>query len=410
MRKRAFLALLLTLLFVAGIALGDGAQTALEKGYTLKTTVTCEWNGAGLVTDAAAEDALESVLENSKWVLKAAWPQDGAGRLYSVDWQLMEASVLDWTGMLLDGGWWEQSNLFGGRSVALSDLSALRAADLNARQSAAVWKEAALQWTLEPLGDMMMEIAVITGEEMTALAETLCAAWTENETLWQPAALTGALGAEGVLLLENMRSTLKDIPQKISGIMGDDGAVIICIDYDVQGNVVLRQADAMLLNGQIHAEWTLADDGELGTLSVQGAADGMEIFLTLERTAGSKKAANFALRLAKEGRALTLDGTCSASGSGKNYSRRGQLAVSVATADGAGGKLLTLTSRTTALDQKPLRPDEAAEIVFPAELEAEALEAFLLQTRQDAMQTLFTVIGRLPEKAADYLQARMGIE
>ena len=90
-------------------------QDALARGLQLKTTVSLDWDGAPFA-DEETGGMLRSVLENSWFVLLRETPEDG-GALYSFDWQLQGASVLDWTGMRQNGGLLEQSNLWGGRTV-----------------------------------------------------------------------------------------------------------------------------------------------------------------------------------------------------------------------------------------------------------------------------------------------------
>ena len=179
-------------------------QDALARGLQLKTTVSLDWDGAPFA-DEETGGMLRDVLENSWFVLLHETPEDG-GSLYSFDWQLQGASVLDWTGMRQNGGLLEQSNLWGGRTVR----SAAKTIDFAAVWNA--WREDALTSTVTPLADMTAQITVLTQPEAVSLLDALCAAVDGADWLWQPSLPQTDGADEAAAQLHTLRDTLRALP------------------------------------------------------------------------------------------------------------------------------------------------------------------------------------------------------
>ena len=413
-RSRFFKRLVLLavmLVFLASTALGDGARDALEAGLTLKTTVTCEWAGAKLL-EKGLNDALESVLEQSQWEFASSWPGQGVGRLLSFDWLLQGSSVLDWTGMRLADSWFERSNLFEGKTVCLASTAEIAQTLRTLREAFDAWQQSALTQTEETLANMRLNMMVVTREEMLALGQAVCQALTQSDAIWSPQALgsAGVMGEESARLLQVAREAVQGGPDWLDEHLPQESNAIICIDYDTEGNVLLRQADVTLGSDLLHVEWTLAEDGGLGELTVDGSLQGTVVMLRFARTAGAKESVSATFRLEREGRAILVEVTDSVSGSGKEYTRRTQAALSLEGPEDASGKLLTLTAKTSAEEEAIARPDEASEILFPAEMDTAELETFFAHVREGFFQLVYTVIGRLPADAALQLQTMLGIE
>lgn len=375
-------------------------REALESGMQLKTTVSIE--KAAL---PGTDGVLQSVLENSKLTLLREYP-DGSGRLWSVDWQLQGASVLDWTGMRLGGEWLEQSNLFWGETVRV-DTPQTRFASI-----AEGWRATALTESREQLADMTARITVVTQQEAAALFSALCAEIAENETFWQPAALlnAGESGDAAQAELDALYEKITSLPERIGAAFGTDGALIFCVDEDAQGNVLLRQMDATLACGEFHAEWAIAEDGRPTSLYGEGTLDGVPVSIALEiahTTAknGSKEEIAGSLTAVRDEDALLLSWTDAASGKRGDYSRR---ITAQARFERGGEPLaeLSLTARTTA-GEAGARIDGAENIADLSAMDEPARQAWFERMREAASQAVFTVMGRLPKEAAAALLEKM---
>ena len=375
-------------------------REALESGLQLKTTVSIE-----KAVLPETDGILRSVLEKSKLTLLCEYP-DGVGRLWSVDWQLQGASVLDWTGMRLGGDWLEQSNLFWGETVRI---------DAPQTQFASIgesWRATALTESRERLADMTARITVVTQQEAAALFSALCAEITENETLWQPAALlnAGESGDAAQAQMNALREKITSLPARVGAAFGTDGALIFCVDEDAQGNVLLRQMDATLACGDFHAEWTLAEDGRLTSLYGEGTLGGAPVSIALEiayTTAknGAKEEVSGSMTAVRGEDALLLSWTDAASGTRGDYSRR---LAAQARFERGGTPLaeLSLTAKTTACEAGA-RIDGAENIADLSAMDEPARQAWFERMREAASQAVFTVMGRLTKEAAAALLEKM---
>ena len=410
MRKKKdwrYLAVLLILLALAMLGSRTQAESlavqrerdALARGMQLKTTVSLDWDGAPLA-DEETGAMLQSVLENSWFVFLREEPEEGSA-LFSFDWQLQGASVLDWTGMRQNGEMLEQSNLWGGRTVR----SAVKTIDFASAWSA--WREKALTSTVTPLADMTAQITVLTQPEAVSLLDALCAAVDGADWLWQQT-LPQTEGADAAAAqLQTLRETLRALPQTLGAQAAADDALVFCVDRDAQGAVVCRQMDAMLAEGSFRAEWTLAEDGRLTGLTGAGeiagkplTIDGILTYDTVRN--GSREAISGAARVQYGAASLSLEWTDTAAGERADYSRTINGAVTVALADGRTGSA-AFTAKTTAVKGAGALVDGGEEIVDLDALDETARQEWYDGLRESLAQTFFTVLGRLPKETAAWV-------
>lgn len=404
-----YLAVMLLLLVLAiwgtreGMADGlarTAEETALSGGLQLKTVVTFE--------DASFPDSdgiVKSILKNSKLVFLREHP-DEAGRLLSADWQLQEASVLDWTGMLIDGSLLEQSNLFLGDTIRTA------APQSNLQTVWSNWKASALTETQEPLADMTARIVVLTQPETVGLVSALCAELTENDALWLQESLMLASedGEAAPETFSTLRAIIAAFPACVEEALGAEDALIWCVDEDAQGNVLLRQMDVSLQIGSFHAEWTLTEDGRVSFLSGEGVLSGKPLFVTaqIDYTAmngGAREDIAGGLDVRYGDDAFSLEWSDSASGAMKNYTRKTTLTVQVSRG-GAETASVSLQAKTTAAKESA-RIDTAEGIIDWDTLDSDGKQEQFERMQQGAVQTVFTILGRMPKDAAAALLERI---
>lgn len=412
MRKQKswrYLAVLLLLLALAiwgtreGMADGlarTAEEAALSGGLQLKTVVTF---GDASFTDS--DGVLKSILKNSKLVFLREHP-DEAGRLLSADWQLQDASVLDWTGMLADGSLLEQSNLFFGSTIR----TAAPQSNLSAVWSN--WKASALTETQEPLADMTARIVVLTQPETVGLVSALCAELTENDALWlQESLLLASEGGEAALeTFSALRAKIAAVPARVDEALGAEDALIWCVDEDAQGNVLLRQMDVSSQAGSFHSEWTLTEDGRLSFLNGEGVLSGKPLFITaqIDYTAmngGAREDISGEIDVRYGDDALSLAWSDSASGAMKNYMRKTTLTVQVTRGDVEAASV-SLQAKTTAAKESA-RIDTAEGIIDWDALDRAGKQAQFEQMQQGVVQAVFTILGRMPKDAAAALLEKM---
>lgn len=399
-----YLAVMLLLLALAiwgtreGMAEGlarTAEEAALLGGLQLRTVVTFE--------DASFPDSdgvLKSILKNSKLVFLREHP-DEVGRLLSADWQLQDASVLDWTGMLADGSLLEQSNLFLGSTIR----TAAPQSNLSAIWSD--WTASALTETREPLADMTARIIVLTQPETVGLVSALCAELTENDALWeQESLLLASEGGEAALeTFSALRAKIAAFPACVDEALGADDALIWCVDEDAQGNVLLRQMDVSLQAGSFHAEWTLTEDGRLSFLNGEGVLSGKPLFITAQidynAMSGAREDIAGGIDVRYDDDALSLTWSDSASGAMKNYTRKTTLTVQVARG-GAEAASVSLQAKTTAAKESA-RIDTAEGIIDWDALDSAGKQAQFERMQQGVVQAVFTILGRMPKDAAAVL-------
>lgn len=400
-----YLAVMLLLLALAiwgtreGMAEGlarTAEEAALSGGLQLKTVVTFE--------DASFPDSdgvLKSILKNSKLVFLREHPDD-ASRLLSADWQLQDASVLDWTGMLANGSLLEQSNLFLGSTIRTA------APQSNLPAIWSDWKASALTETREPLADMTARIIVLTQPETVGLVSALCAELTENDALWQQESLLLASeGGEAALeTFSALRAKIAAFPACVDEALGADDALIWCVDEDAQGNVLLRQMDVSSQVGSFHAEWTLTEDGRLSFLNGEGVLSGKPLFITAQidynaMNGGTREDIAGGIDVRYGDDALSLAWSDSASGAMKNYTRKTTLTVQV-TRGGAEVASVSLQAKTTAAKESA-RIDTAEGIIDWDALDSAGKQAQFERMQQGVVQAVFTILGRMPKDAAAVL-------
>lgn len=400
-----YLAVMLLLLALAiwgtreGMAEGlarTAEEAALSGGLQLKTVVTFE--------DASFPDSdgvLKSILKNSKLVFLREHPDD-ASRLLSADWQLQDASVLDWTGMLADGSLLEQSNLFFGSTIRTAAPQSNLPAVWND------WKASALTETREPLADMTARIIVLTQPETVGLVSALCAELTESDALWQQESLLLASeGGEAALeTFSALRAKIAAFPARVDEALGADDALIWCVDEDAQGNVLLRQMDVSSQVGSFHAEWTLTEDGRLSFLNGEGVLSGKPLFITAQidynaMNGGTREDIAGGIDVRYGDDALSLAWSDSASGAMKNYTRKTTLTVQV-TRGGAEVASVSLQAKTTAAKESA-RIDTAEGIIDWDALDSAGKQAQFERMQQGVVQAVFTILGRMPKDAAAVL-------
>ena len=400
-----YLAVMLLLLALAiwgtreGMAEGlarTAEEAALSGGLQLKTVVTFE--------DASFPDSdgvLKSILKNSKLVFLREHPDD-ASRLLSADWQLQDASVLDWTGMLANGSLLEQSNLFLGSTIRTA------APQSNLPAIWSDWKASALTETREPLADMTARIIVLTQPETVGLVSALCAELTESDALWQQESLLLASeGGEAALeTFSALRAKIAAFPARVDEALGADDALIWCVDEDAQGNVLLRQMDVSSQVGSFHAEWTLTEDGRLSFLNGEGVLSGKPLFITAQidynaMNGGTREDIAGGIDVRYGDDALSLAWSDSASGAMKNYTRKTTLTVQV-TRGGAEVASVSLQAKTTAAKESA-RIDTAEGIIDWDALDSAGKQAQFERMQQGVVQAVFTILGRMPKDAAAVL-------
>lgn len=400
-----YLAVMLLLLALAiwgtreGMAEGlarTAEEAALSGGLQLKTVVTFE-DASFLDSDGV----LKSILKNSKLVFLREYP-DEAGRLLSADWQLQDASVLDWTGMLADGSLLEQSNLFFGSTIRTA------APQSNLPTVWSDWKASALTETREPLADMTARIIVLTQPETVGLVSALCAEFTENDALWEQESLLLA-SEDGEAALETfntLRAKIAAFPACVDEALGADDALIWCVDEDARGNVLLRQMDVSSQVGSFHAEWTLTEDGRLSFLNGEGVLSGKPLFITAQidynaMSGGTREDIAGGIDVRYGDDALSLAWSDSASGAMKNYTRKTTLTVQVARG-GAEAASVSLQAKTTAAKESA-RIDTAEGIIDWDALDSTGKQAQFERMQQGVVQAVFTILGRMPKDAAAVL-------
>ena len=374
-------------------------QDALARGLQLKTTVSLDWDGAPFA-DEETGGMLRSVLENSWFVLLRETPEDG-GALYSFDWQLQGASVLDWTGMRQNGGLLEQSNLWGGRTVR----SAAKTIDFAAVWNA--WCEDALTSTVTPLADMTAQITVLTQPEAVSLLDALCAAVDGADWLWQPSLPQTDGADEAAAQLQTLRDALRALPQTLGARVDANDALVFCVDRDAEENVVCRQMDAMLAEGTFRAEWTLAEDGRLTGVTGAGEIAGVPLtidgILTYDTARNnSREEISGAVRIQYGAVSFALEWTDTATGERTDYTRTRNGTLTLALADGRTGAI-AVAAKTTAVKGADARIDGGEEIVDLDALDETARQEWYDGLRESLAQTVYTVLGRLPKETAAWL-------
>ena len=374
-------------------------QDALARGMQLKTTVSLDWNGAPFADEKTGE-MLRSVLENSWFVLLRETPEEGAA-LYSFDWQMQGASVLDWTGMRQNDALLEQSNLWGGRTVR----STVKTIDFASAWN--VWREEALTSTVTPLADMTAQITVLTQPEGGALLDALCAAVDSADWLWEQELVQTQGADDAAAQLQALRDALRAIPQAFAGKTDAGDALVFCVDRNAQGDVVCRQMDAMLAEGSFRAEWTMAEDGRL--TGVTGAGEIAGKWLTIDGiltydTArnGSREEVSGAVRVEYGAIMLSLEWSDAAAGERADYTRTRGGTLSFALGDGRTGSA-GFTAKTTAVKGASARIDGGEEILDLDTMDESARQAWYDGLHESIAQTVFTVLGRLPKETAAWL-------
>lgn len=214
------------------VAPGQFAQAAesaaLEEGLEVRTEVSFAWGGLPLL-DEATDKAVGSLLESAQLLRRR---QGGEGSGYAAyDLLLKQVSVLDIAMHVIDGVYYEQSNLTGGQAVAFTQeefgtfaarlsartesvlppnldgvfsvvTSALAGTDMieidpetldGAIAALEAWKLEALtetdrlrpKMTIPGLYGIRATVVDVTREELLDLAQAYSDLLAENETLWQ---------------------------------------------------------------------------------------------------------------------------------------------------------------------------------------------------------------------------------
>ena len=328
------------------------------------------------------------------------------------------------------------------------------------------WQDVALQKTerLRPevaipgLYGLRAEVVDVTREEALAFADAYSALLAENEALWRGAAHAQQPDATPEALQETAKriaETLRVLPDMLAAWLPDGLPPAEYREvYGADDALVCRQLD-ITLPDDVHAyvEWVPEEAGvpaayalismggstlefiytqEVGAPQQNGSETkalhrtvaqgtyrepGMEVnaVLTTTRNASiraGKEAIATRIELMMESEALfgegaviTLSGETTETASGAIGSKYVHSAETVWRLKGLGfdsRKILTVSQRTTMEEAAPpATPGE--DVVRPAQLSDEELDEWLDGTQVSLMQTLYTILGRLPANVAAYV-------
>ncbi|MCL1964207.1 MAG: hypothetical protein FWF69_04000 [Firmicutes bacterium] len=296
----------------------------------------------------------------------------------------------------------------------------------------------------------------VTREEAIALAEAFVTLVSEENALWESAVRARVKdGDENKVreVLAQVRAMLPVLPEMVGGWLPEMGDPMEYREvFGLEDEFVVKQVEAALA-GDIHLliEWIPAEKGVPSFFAGLTVGDSRAtLLLTREdgmpATTGKvtrqrnryvaecvledpkfalsmimTRSENYELREEKgtltaktdlmfesdrllgAGAVVTITATetDTASGVGAKYGREHVTSWTVKGLGFDGRKILTVTSNTT-LEQMEERIDMEGEIVRPAQMPEEALEAWMESVQVSFMQALYTCLGRLPASAAAY--------
>lgn len=309
------------------------------------------------------------------------------------------------------------------------------------------------------------EVIEVTRAEVLQFAEAYSNLLSENEVLWKEAAATQMPGANDealTALAREIGETMRGLPETLKAALP---ANLQPSEYrevfDAEGRHIVSQLELYLPdNARVYLEWVPRETGippmyasltlggsvlsvvitrEDGMSSVSGnearvvnklyaqityvePGTQLDVVVTHSEDARTRNGQETVVRvtdvmldsaaLLGEGTIVTLTGESVESTSGAIGAKYARTDETVWRLKGLGfdeQSFLTVSTRTTLGDANPPVGDVVA-AVYPAQMDDEALDAWLADIDVGLLQTVYTILGRLPSDVAVYLLSRMNAE